>query len=483
MPDGKIAVGANLGITLFNPSNDFTKLTDIEIYNTNTGYPVKDVYAMLVDRKGMLWTGTGSEKTALVRFDYAALPRNMEPPTVMIQAVKVKDEPVCWYNLQSTGEGKNNHDNATVLLQEFFAYGKSMSPSKKDSLEKSFASLQFDGITKFYPLPENLVLPYEFNQISFEFAAIETSKPFLVNYQYMLEGYDKYWSPVTKRSNAGFGNMNEGTYTFKLKAQGANGVWTDPITYTFKVLPPWWRTWWAYSLYITGFVSTVYLFIRWRTKALQKEKELLEVKVSERTTELQNSLQNLKSTQSQLIQSEKMASLGELTAGIAHEIQNPLNFVNNFSEVNEELLSELKDELSNGKTHGAIALANDAIENQRKINYHGKRADAIVKGMLQHSRTSSGTKEPTDINALCDEYLRLSYHGLRAKDKTFNANLKPILNRRGQNKCNTAGYWPGDFKFDQQCFLRSGRERKKPGSENYEPTVSSDNDKIKWPPG
>ena len=101
-----------------------------------------------------------------------------------------------------------------------------------------------------------------------------------------------------------------------------------------------------------------------------------------------------------------------------------LNFVNNFSEVNEELLSELKDELSKGKMDDAIALANDAIENQKKINHHGKRADAIVKGMLQHSRTSSGTKEPTDINALCDEYLRLSYHGLRAKDKTFNAKFE-----------------------------------------------------------
>ena len=138
---------------------------------------------------------------------------------------------------------------------------------------------------------------------------------------------------------------------------------------------------------------------------------------------LEATLDHLKATQSQLIQSEKMASLGELTAGIAHEIQNPLNFVNNFSEVNEELLSELKDELSKGKMDDAIALANDAIENQKKINHHGKRADAIVKGMLQHSRTSSGTKEPTDINALCDEYLRLSYHGLRAKDKTFNAQI------------------------------------------------------------
>ena len=139
---------------------------------------------------------------------------------------------------------------------------------------------------------------------------------------------------------------------------------------------------------------------------------------------LQQTLNELKATQSQLIQAEKMASLGELTAGIAHEIQNPLNFVNNFSEVNEELLSELKGELSKGKMDDAIALANDAIENQKKINHHSKRADAIVKGMLQHSRTSSGTKEPTDINALCDEYLRLSYHGLRAKDKSFNAKFE-----------------------------------------------------------
>ncbi len=149
----------------------------------------------------------------------------------------------------------------------------------------------------------------------------------------------------------------------------------------------------------------------------QRKNRELEMEVYKRTKELNQALEHLKSTQSQLIQSEKMASLGELTAGIAHEIQNPLNFVNNFSEVNKELIGEMKDELAVGNWQLAKEISEDIEQNLEKINHHGKRADAIVKGMLQHSRSSSGVKEPTDINALADEYLRLAYHGLRAKDK------------------------------------------------------------------
>ncbi|GAB2839601.1 sensor histidine kinase [Ferruginibacter profundus] len=225
-----------------------------------------------------------------------------------------------------------------------------------------------------------------------------------------------------------------------------------------------------------------------KLKAEEKEKEYritetlkasLEVQVKERTAELtkqkealQQTLNELKATQSQLVQSEKMASLGELTAGIAHEIQNPLNFVNNFSEVNTELITEMKEAISKGDFEEVKALANDIADNEQKINHHGKRADAIVKGMLQHSRSSSGVKEPTDINALADEYLRLAYHGLRAKDKSFNATMKTDFDATIGN----INVIPQDMGRVILNLITNAfyavTEKKKETPQGYEPTVT-----------
>jgi len=187
---------------------------------------------------------------------------------------------------------------------------------------------------------------------------------------------------------------------------------------------------------------------------------------------LETTLTNLKQAQSQLIQSEKMASLGELTAGIAHEIQNPLNFVNNFSELSNELIEEMQEEMDKGNSDEVKNIVADIRNNLEKINLHGKRADAIVKGMLQHSRTTIGEKQPTDINALAEEYLRLAYHGFRAKDKTFNATLKTDFDP----SVGKIDIIPQDIGRVMLNLINNAfyavEEKKQQQSEHFEPTVS-----------
>jgi signal transduction histidine kinase len=220
--------------------------------------------------------------------------------------------------------------------------------------------------------------------------------------------------------------------------------------------------------------------------AIQAEEDLIKLQTEKRRAE--DALTNLQAAQKQLVQSEKMASLGELTAGIAHEIQNPLNFVNNFSEVSKELLDEMRDALEKGDTEEAKEIMNDVIQNLEKINNHGKRADAIVKGMLQHSQSSTGKKEPTDINALCDEYLRLSYHGLRAKDKFFNATMKTDFD----NSIGNINIIPQDIgrvvlNLINNAFYVVDEKKKSPqppeGGIEFEPTVTISTKRLSSPSG
>ncbi len=494
---GILYIGTNLGICELveaSATNDEVKDWKVgQIFNAPHGYPVKDVNAglraMFKDSKGIIWIGTGSDKTGLVRFDPAALFQGKKnPPQLFINNIKINNEAFSWRGLHAKVQQQqdDNYAQAELATDEVNIYGHLLGEKERDSIRSKFRKLSFDSVSQWHAIPQNLVLPYDYNNVGFDFTAIETAKNYLVKYQYFLEGFDRGWSPPVEQTFVNFGNISEGNYTFKLKAQSPEGVWTDPISYTFKVLPPWWRTWWMYVFYTFLFVGSIIMLIRWKHRQILHQKKILEDKVGVATRQLreenkkveaqkkrtEETLSELKATQTQLIQSEKMASLGELTAGIAHEIQNPLNFVNNFSEVSTELLDEMREELAIGNMQRANEIADDVKHNLEKILHHGKQADGIVKGMLQHSRSRSATKEPTDVNKLADEYLRLAYNGLRAKDKSFNATLQTAYDETIGN----VNIIPQDMGrvllnlFNNAFYAVI--EKKKQNGDSYEPMVS-----------
>lgn len=334
-------------------------------------------------------------------------------------------------------------------------------------------SFLYDSINDHYFLPVNPRLGSNQNYIAFSFAAMDFSDPDQVRYRYMLEGIDKVWSPITANTTSeSYRDLPPREYTFKVTSRGMNGLWSTPATYHFTILPPWWQSWWAYVGYVIflGFAGYRVHLIQ-KAATVRKERERTRERELAQAKEIEKAYNDLKTTQTQLIQSEKMASLGELTAGIAHEIQNPLNFVNNFSEINKELLQEMKEELEKGNLDEAKKISGNVIDNEEKIIFHGKRADSIVKGMLQHSRVSSGLKEPTDINALADEYLRLAYHGLRAQDKSFTASMKTDFD----SSLGKVSVVPQDMGRVILNLITNAfhavTERKKESTNGYDPTV------------
>lgn len=285
----------------------------------------------------------------------------------------------------------------------------------------------FDESTISEPLilANHINLKHDQNNFSLSLTKVDYHAQDEEEIYYIMEPYDYEWRYVSPEEKINYSMVPPGNYTFRAKTlSNGNGVWIEK-NMSITILKPWYKTWWAYSSYAILIFSGFIGLSREQQKrakekviAAAKEKELAQAK------EIKKAYSDLKATQAQLIHAEKMASLGELTSGIAHEIQNPLNFVKNFSEVSNELLEEMSEELANGNAEEVKFIADDVKQNLQKIIHHGLRADKIVKGMLEHSRVGNREKTPTNINSLLDENVRLAHQSFINKVNPFDVNIK-----------------------------------------------------------
>jgi signal transduction histidine kinase/ligand-binding sensor domain-containing protein len=417
---GEIFNGTSKGLTILKPieqKNNAYPFWKVKTLGKKQGLDQVDFSenSFTFDKNGRLWAGVNGQMLTVID----PIQKDNFDNTTFITGLNILDKKQVFIDKISIQKNRK-------ALGKAWLSGKDTLLSVKNEVENSANKMHWNTVMPPYNMPVDLVLPANQNYLSFTYNGFQLNNPDKLVYSYFLEGIDKNWSPVSEKNiSENYRDLPSGDYNFKVVSKGIDGVWSKPAEFKFTISAPWWQTWWAYLVYLLLLLLLGYSIHRFqKERTIRKERERAQQKELEQAKVIEKAYLDLKTTQSQLIQSEKMASLGELTAGIAHEIQNPLNFVNNFSEVSLELMDEMETEIGKGDLEEAKNIAIDIKQNLEKINYHGKRADGIVKGMLQHSRAGNNVKEPTNINALADEYLRLAYHGLRAKDKSFNADLE-----------------------------------------------------------
>ena len=279
---------------------------------------------------------------------------------------------------------------------------------------------------------ESVQVPAGKSRFEFHYAGISFAGSKEVRYKYQLVGLDEGWIDAGARRDAYYTHLDPGEYTFRVIAANSDGIWNEQgASVGFVLEPHFYQSAWFIGLAVFTFLTVGPSFYLYRMRSMKKRRAELEKLVQERTGELQKTVTNLKETQTQLILSEKMASLGQLTAGIAHEIKNPLNFITNFAVLSQDLTKDLRQELAHERERvdkkralEIEGILNDLDQNVTKINEHGKRADSIVRGMLLHSRGKAGERQMTDLNALLLEYTNLAYHGMRAQDTSFNVKIE-----------------------------------------------------------
>jgi signal transduction histidine kinase/ligand-binding sensor domain-containing protein len=402
----------------------------LEVIDNKDGMPYPSIFEVLEDQLGFFWMPSN---LGVIKASRAELLRHLDNRSVPI-AWKVLDEGDGLVNQQFVGARHSIIGSDKRLYFPNISGLVVIDPGmlKPNTVKPKLAINGMMVDNQFYGTDTTIVVQPGDHRYIISYSALSFLAPDKVQIKFRLIGYDRDWIISQGDRRAIYTNLPPGEHVFEMIAANNDGVWADePVRLVFTIKPFFYQTNWFRILAALTAIGLVWLFVRWRTSATRRHNQELEALVSKRTeqiskqkTEIEDTLHQLKATQAQLIQSEKMASLGELTAGIAHEIQNPLNFVNNFAELNAELVDELQEAADLGKLDEVKTIASDIKSNQEKIAEHGKRADGIVKGMLQHSRANTGQKEQTDINALCDEYLRLAYHGIRAKDKAFNASIQ-----------------------------------------------------------